>query len=298
MISEIGVKCFLAAAENGSFTKTAEELYMTRQAVSKQIAQLEKELGVKLFERTTAKVEITPAGSMFVTYFTNTLKEWEKVRFLAKAMEEKQKNTVRIGSPYDMDIGNKIYQAEQKCREEGLELQLEWERSEAEKLVRMLMEGRIDVAISFERAMEEVEGAKDALDLQFFSRNSAFLTVSKRNRHYSEQATVTDFEEEPLYVAKDMFPAGIGLDVFRKDWEKYGLYLKDIRVSPNRDSMKTMVELGVGFTICTNLDSFSKTKGIVTIPLNRTMELYTIWRKDENNTPVLAFLDELNRLNI
>ena len=43
MISEIGVQCFLTAVENKSFTKTAEVLYMSRQAVSKQIAQLEKE---------------------------------------------------------------------------------------------------------------------------------------------------------------------------------------------------------------------------------------------------------------
>lgn len=298
MVSEIGVRCFLAAAENGSFTKTAEELYMTRQAVSKQIAQLEKELDVKLFYRTTAKVEITPAGAMFASFFANTLKEWEKVRYLAKETEKKQKNTIRVGSPFDMDLGNRIYQAVQACKKEGLDIQLHWERAEAAVLVEKLMGKRLDVIISFERSLGEVEGAREALDIQFFSRISANLTVSMRNSCYSKDAAVSDFEDEACYIVKEMFPDEVTVEDFRKDWKKYGLVMKDIRIAPNRDSMKTMVELGTGFTICTDLDSFTKTQGIATIPLNRKMELYTIWRRDESSTPVKAFLEELNRLAI
>lgn len=54
MPSDVSVRCLLASARYGSFTKAAEELYMTRQAVSQQIAALERELGAKLFDRTTA----------------------------------------------------------------------------------------------------------------------------------------------------------------------------------------------------------------------------------------------------
>ena len=61
--------------------------------------------------------------------------------------------------------------------------------------------------------------------------------------------------------------------------------------------ISALLELGAGFTICTDLDSFARKQGIANVPLNRKLELYTIWRKKESSTPVLAFLDELNQLN-
>lgn len=54
MPSDVSIRCLLTAARYNSFTKTAEELYMTCQAV---IASLERELGAKFFDRNTSIVE-------------------------------------------------------------------------------------------------------------------------------------------------------------------------------------------------------------------------------------------------
>lgn len=53
---------FEAAARHGSFTRAAEELNLTQGAVSRQVAQLEAQLGVALFERVRKRVAPTPAG--------------------------------------------------------------------------------------------------------------------------------------------------------------------------------------------------------------------------------------------
>ncbi|WP_460531925.1 LysR family transcriptional regulator [Flindersiella endophytica] len=55
-------RCFVAVAEDLSFSAAARRLYMTQQALSRIIRQLEDDLGVKLFERTTRSVVLTPAG--------------------------------------------------------------------------------------------------------------------------------------------------------------------------------------------------------------------------------------------
>lgn len=59
------LQCFLAVAEHLNFTKAAEELHVTHPAVSQQIQSLEKELGAKLFQRSTRSVRITEAGRIF-----------------------------------------------------------------------------------------------------------------------------------------------------------------------------------------------------------------------------------------
>ncbi|MFB7719198.1 LysR family transcriptional regulator [Nocardia sp. NPDC056100] len=56
----------LAVAETNSFTRAAERCHVVQSALSHQIARLERELGAKLFERTSRRVRITAAGSAFL----------------------------------------------------------------------------------------------------------------------------------------------------------------------------------------------------------------------------------------
>jgi LysR family glycine cleavage system transcriptional activator len=57
-----GVRTFCVAARHGSFRVAADELFITASAVSHQVKKLEKELGVKLFERRGRDLELTQAG--------------------------------------------------------------------------------------------------------------------------------------------------------------------------------------------------------------------------------------------
>lgn len=57
---------FVAVSEHLNFTKAAKQFYISQTAVTLQIKALEEELGVKLFNRTNRKVELTPAGKTFL----------------------------------------------------------------------------------------------------------------------------------------------------------------------------------------------------------------------------------------
>jgi DNA-binding transcriptional LysR family regulator len=59
------LKCFILVAENLSFARAAESLYISQPAVTKQINSLEAELETTLFIRSTRHVELTPAGMSF-----------------------------------------------------------------------------------------------------------------------------------------------------------------------------------------------------------------------------------------
>ena len=58
----IQIKYFLEVAECLNFTAAAARLFVSQQCVSKQVAKLEREIGVRLFERSTAKVALTDAA--------------------------------------------------------------------------------------------------------------------------------------------------------------------------------------------------------------------------------------------
>ena len=60
------VVVFRAVAEQSSFRKAAEELYLTQPAVSLQVKALEEDLGVQLFDRTGTKINLTKAGRVLL----------------------------------------------------------------------------------------------------------------------------------------------------------------------------------------------------------------------------------------
>jgi LysR family glycine cleavage system transcriptional activator len=60
------LRMFEATARHGSFTKAATELHVTQAAVSHQLRAMEEQLGIKLFQRSTRRLSLTPAGLRFL----------------------------------------------------------------------------------------------------------------------------------------------------------------------------------------------------------------------------------------
>lgn len=59
------VEYFISIVESGSFSLAAEDLYISQSSLSKQIIALEKELGVRLIDRSQRKIALTEAGKIF-----------------------------------------------------------------------------------------------------------------------------------------------------------------------------------------------------------------------------------------
>lgn len=62
-----GLKAFVATAQTGSFTLAADQLGVSNRLTSKYVGELEARLGTRLFQRTTRKVGLTPAGESLLT---------------------------------------------------------------------------------------------------------------------------------------------------------------------------------------------------------------------------------------
>lgn len=72
------VRTFVAVADAGQFQQAADGLAVTQQAVSKRVAALEREFGVRLFTRTPRGAGLTPAGQRFLTPARELLRAAER----------------------------------------------------------------------------------------------------------------------------------------------------------------------------------------------------------------------------
>lgn len=93
------LRYFVEVAEREHISEAAEHLRVAQSAISRQIANLEEELGAPLFERVGRNVKLTPIGK---TFLDHTIVALKAIDFAAKQVEEyldPAKGTIKVGFP-------------------------------------------------------------------------------------------------------------------------------------------------------------------------------------------------------
>ncbi len=89
------LRCLVDIAQTGSLTGTAQRLFVSQQAISKSMKQLEQELGIEILVRTNIGVQITPEGQKVVEFAQNVLQEEEQMMAsIQGAQEQRQEVTL------------------------------------------------------------------------------------------------------------------------------------------------------------------------------------------------------------
>lgn len=91
------LRYFLVVAREESITRAAQALHITQPTLSRQIAQMEEEMGVKLLDRQARKVSLTEEGLLLRRRGEEILELVEKTEQELIRQEEKVEGTVSVG---------------------------------------------------------------------------------------------------------------------------------------------------------------------------------------------------------
>jgi DNA-binding transcriptional LysR family regulator len=142
------LRYFLAVAELGSFSKAAARVSVTQPTLSVGIAKLEGEVGARLFERTTRRVSLTPAGSRFLVRARRISQEYEAA--LREVSEAPQLKRVRAGILSTIPARDLERVVAHHAKHGGGEV-LEILDSTERDIANRLSDGRLDCAITILR---------------------------------------------------------------------------------------------------------------------------------------------------
>ena len=91
------MKYAVEVAKVGSLNKAAETLLIAAPNVSRSIKELEADIGISIFERTTKGMELTPEGEEFINYAKGILNQIDEVEnFYKKGSAKKQKFSISV----------------------------------------------------------------------------------------------------------------------------------------------------------------------------------------------------------
>src|SRR3954453_3053077 len=103
------LRYFVAVAEELHFGRAAERLHMSQSPLSRAIRELERDLGLVLFVRTTRRVELTPAGSVLLERSRRALAEIDGAITDARRSMQSEDVVLRLGyGPFSRPVAEAI----------------------------------------------------------------------------------------------------------------------------------------------------------------------------------------------
>lgn len=188
------IQAFLAVGEQGTFTKAAERLKVAQPALSQLVRDLEQELGIRLLDRTTRRVELTEAGREFQGSAIKIAHELDTAVENANHLAERKRGRIIVAAPpllAAVILPPSIVALQEAYP--GLQVSLVDARNEL--IIEAVRYGKADCGIgTFSAALDDIERnplARDRMML-FCRKNSPFANkTSVAWRELEDQPFVT-----------------------------------------------------------------------------------------------------------
>ncbi|MNW29763.1 HTH-type transcriptional regulator GltC [compost metagenome] len=136
---------FVKVAQKEHVTQAAEELHVAQSAVSRQIHQLEQELGVNLFMQKGRNLQLTPVGQLFCKRVETILKDLERAVLEAHEFLDPEQGEIRIGFPHSLGI-HLIPSVVASFRNRYPNVKFRFKQGMYPSLIRDVLSGEVDLA--------------------------------------------------------------------------------------------------------------------------------------------------------
>ena len=174
------LRTFLAVANARSFLGAANALYISRQAVSKTITQLEDELGIELFVRNQNGAMMTPAGIFFYPRAVSLVAEFDKVLSEMRKMDHTYRPKIQLCLSLGIFslYARKLTAYAAKHR---LEMDLQFRGCLDADCIAMLTDRRADAVLSFTSQDSRASDQTLLMEspVRFYARRDSVLTSGK-----------------------------------------------------------------------------------------------------------------------
>lgn len=280
---------FMSLSKLGGFRATAEQLYVSQPAISKQISALEHELGVRLFYRNYRSVTLTPSGKVVLDALKQSKTIWEDALKQARILEPGHVAELRIGVFESADLGN-FFDLAAEFQHSRRDAFLYIERSPVSKLALQFPGGKYDLIITHDYALQN----RNNIDYRILACRQHVGLIAKEHPLAARPGLCfSDFRKERFYV-----PAAehdkLTLDYCSYICAAHGFAPREMMPLPNIESVLLAVKMGLGVAVLDDLISLSPSLSIQAVPTDLSTSVVMAWHSDNRNPLISLFADEVS----
>ena len=282
------LRYFVAVAEELHFGRAAQRLQMTQQPLSRQIRDLETNIGVQLFQRTKRTVRLTEAGQVFLTEVRKTLQQAEQAVLLAQRTSRGEigQFTICFTGPALNSFLPKIVRL---FKERHPKVELSLERLQTNEQVEALATGQIHAGLL------HLPIAEDTLRLHTIDRESLVVVLSDTH-------PLADDDDKPLSIKAlssesfILYPRQVGsvlYDQIISLCQQAGFSPKIVQEVIPQQTILGLVAADIGISLLHASAQAIAPAGVVTRQLlepTPQLELAVAWHPQTTNPVLPAFL--------
>lgn len=280
----IQIEYFLKLAELGSFRRTAEALYISQPAVSKQISLLEKEWGFPLFDRSYRSVKLTQSGKIMLEVLKESTEKFDDALIRAKRQSKQYTLELRMGLPEYANMGDLD------------ELLAQFQRDNPTVILKVryvplsmleLSEGGndFDLVVNYERNLR----GKNHMESRTLGTRRHMAIVSRDHPAVQkEHPRFEDLIHERVYVPSND-NSNLTTDYCVFICNNHGFTPAEVECLPNIESVLMAVKMGFGYAVLDNLLELPPRFQLISLPTNVRFDVKLAWKKEDQN-PMLKKL--------
>ena len=280
------LRYLIAVADRGSFSGASRALHIAQSAISEQLADLEEEVGVPLFTRSSRKTSLTAAGASFREEAVRILAASERALDLARRVHRGLVGTLRIGF-FAGVTGINFPRLIQAFRKQFPDVQVSLAEMTSTQQWTALADGRIDVA--FTRRLEPEYRAE--LRSVVLQHDPMMAILPKNHPAAPGPVDLRDLAQERFVLSsRETSPA-----VFDKAIElcsEAGFSPRIASISSVWSSVVLMVQAGEGISLLPSNEQQFRTRDLAFCPLkakNAFVEFVMAWSAKRDDAILQSF---------
>jgi DNA-binding transcriptional LysR family regulator len=282
------LRYFVAVGDEQHYGRAAKQLHVAQPALSRQIQDLEEEIGLKLFDRLPRGVKISTAGKSFLDDARRILQQVNEATLRAKRAAAGQTGTLRVGFVESISWHGVVPDSFRQYRERQPDAELQLRPLSSLQQIEAIRSGQLDAGFLFTMANIERELAQlevDVLNLMLAAPKGHPLTKLKKVR--LRDLTDTAFiwfprRESPIYYDRLMN------ECFRGGLKSPHV----VQEAVNEATILSLVSCRLGVAFVSSATRWRCPESVVLVPvvdLKLPLPFALVWRKD-NASPLLAKL--------
>jgi len=203
------LRAFAALARTGGFTRAAESLHITQSALSGLIKELESQLGVRLVERNTRRIQLSEVGREFHSVTTRILRDLDGALENIDNLKRLRRGIVRIAAP-QLLASTLIPEVIAGFRREYPDVQIHLQDCAVENAITQALRGEVDIGVGPHR-----EGLTELAAEPLF--NLPFMAVFPPGHPLESLDRVrwADLVRYPLILLQGQFTDRLAVDLYR-----------------------------------------------------------------------------------
>ena len=284
----VQLEYFLHVAETGSFRKTAEIMYVSQPAVSKQIALLEQEWNLQLFDRSYRMAILTEAGRYMYRKITTFRDEFAACLKDARVLDKWVATEIRVGILERVNMQN-LLEIFSEFQQEHPEVLLTVEQVPLDKLKIDSPDSRYDMVISHDSAFSN----NNALEIHEIMRTRRRIILSCKNSALKGNVLrLSDLNRQRFFIPGTETETA-SLKWFIRFCSSHKLKDSDYIVVPNLDSVIMSVQLNFGVGIVDETVKLPEDGSVVAVPFGDSFGIALVWHKGHNNPAIPLMADKI-----